>query len=333
MSKKMSIFSKWLNLLGCVGILVGLGWDAYLHNQDHDLAANEGIFTLTNPGHLLLVSGIGLVVLGSVMFLLSKSIQKRPATGLSPARLLYGLGAVVVIALAVGSGVLAMQSEGGLLDNHHDHGSVASSTVPTVTAGSGTAAASGHSHGGKTPSASAPVTPEQQTAADKLVSDTKANISRFTNFDTAVAEGYKQITPYVLGQGADKYGPAHFYNAAYNRDKQLLDTTKPESLVYFKLPGGQMVLLGAMYLAPVGQGPTPGGSLTTWHTHDNLCASMAGMAVKNSQGSCPAGTLAIGEKAEMMHVWTFQNPDGPFAHNLTAADYKAALQQLAGVSF
>lgn len=338
MSKKLSILLKWLNLVGCVSILVGLGWDAYLHSQDHNLAANEGIFTLSNPGHLLLVSGIGLVVMGSVVFLLGKASQKRADTDLSPARLLYSLGAVAVLALAIGSGVLAMQSDGGLLDDHHDHGSVASaSTVPTVTAGtgSGTAATPGHSHGGTTgtPSATAPVTPEQQAAADKLVSDTKSDIARFTDYNTAMTEGYKQITPYVLGRGSDKYGPAHFYNAAYNRDSKLLDPTKPEALVYFKMPGGQMILLGAMYLAPTGQGPTPGGSLTTWHTHDNLCASMSGVALKNSQGNCPAGSLDVGSKAEMLHVWTFNNPDGPFAHNLTAADYKAALKELAGASF
>ncbi|MBN9389751.1 MAG: hypothetical protein J0I20_17120 [Chloroflexi bacterium] len=336
MSKRLLKYAMWVSLLGCVMTLSGLGIDAYLHGQDPGLAAHEGIFTLSNPGHLMLVVGIGLIVVGSVAFLVGKALQRRPDTDLSPARLFYGAGAVAVVALALGAGILALNSEGSLFNEDHDHAAVAgSSPVPTVTSGASTGSTtpSAHNHGGTSTTPGTTITPttDQQTAAGKLVSDTKSGIARLEDYDTAVAEGYKQITPYVLGQGAAKYGPAHFYNAAYDKDGQLLDPSKPEALVYFKMPGGKMVLLGAMFLAPIGQGPTPGGPLTTWHTHDNLCAGAGGITLKNQQGDCPAGAKAVTEKEEMMHVWIFDNPDGPFAHNLTVADYRAALKQLAAV--
>ena len=53
-------------LLGVVALLSGLSLDAYLHARDPSLAHREGIFTLGNPGHVLLGIGIGLVVVGVV---------------------------------------------------------------------------------------------------------------------------------------------------------------------------------------------------------------------------------------------------------------------------
>src|SRR6266566_5740064 len=53
-------------LLGVVALLGGLSLDSYLHARDPSLAHREGIFTLTNPGHVLLGIGIGLVVVGVV---------------------------------------------------------------------------------------------------------------------------------------------------------------------------------------------------------------------------------------------------------------------------
>src|SRR5947209_857889 len=53
-------------LLGVVALLAGLALDSYLHARDPTLAHREGIFTLTNPGHILLGIGIGLVVVGVV---------------------------------------------------------------------------------------------------------------------------------------------------------------------------------------------------------------------------------------------------------------------------
>src|SRR2546430_17623355 len=53
-------------LLGVAALLGGLALDSYLHARDPGLAHREGLFTLGNPGHVLLGIGIGLVVLGVV---------------------------------------------------------------------------------------------------------------------------------------------------------------------------------------------------------------------------------------------------------------------------
>src|SRR5438093_11282542 len=51
-------------VLGVAALLLGQAWDFYLHAADPTLAHREGIFTVTNPGHVLLGVGLVLVVVG-----------------------------------------------------------------------------------------------------------------------------------------------------------------------------------------------------------------------------------------------------------------------------
>lgn len=166
-------------------------------------------------------------------------------------------------------------------------------------------------------------TPESRAVADRLLQDVRAGIARFSDMGTAQAEGYRQATPYRFGH----WGPAHFNNEGFQRDGRLLDPARPEALVYLKLPDGYVVLLGAMFLAHKGQGPRPGGAITEWHVHDNLCLTATGaVALATAPGRCPAGSFFLGEAVEMMHVWMFDHPEGAFAHELTPAAIRAAMQ-------
>ncbi len=326
LSDRLLGYANWITLAGTGMLLVGLGWDGVLHSLDSALAEKEGVFSLTNPGHLLFAGGIAVIVLGILSFLIGKATASHQLSKMKKAGYLAAITALMV--LSMGSFAIASASGSGLTGEHqHSHAEAVNtvggtSATPVTDSGhthnspvAGTTP--GHSHGSDTTS----VTPEQQAAADKLASEVKTGTARFSDFKVAEKEGYKQITPYING----KFGPAHFHNVAYVADGKLLDPTKPEDLVYLKMPNGQMIYLGAMFLAAPGTGPAPGGSITSWHSHDKLCIGQNSVKGKSTNGTCPAGTAAI--QQEMLHVWTFNNPDGTFAHELSKAALQAAAKQ------
>jgi hypothetical protein len=65
MTKRLGMFLG-LGFVGVVLLLTGLAWDAVTHANDPSLAAREGIFTLSNPGHALMGLGIGSVMVGLI---------------------------------------------------------------------------------------------------------------------------------------------------------------------------------------------------------------------------------------------------------------------------
>jgi hypothetical protein len=152
-----------------------------------------------------------------------------------------------------------------------------------------------------------PPTPEQRAAAAKLAADTKAGIAKYEDVSKAIADGYRPST-------APNGSTVHYMNWAYVHDGRTLDPTRPEALVYANTKHG-IVLLGAMYMMskPGQKGPEPGGSLTDWHVHANICfgagASITGLL--SPFDTCPAGSLNA-PTAAMLHVWTIPNPTGYF---------------------
>jgi hypothetical protein len=285
--------ARWLVVLGNVALLSGLWWDAQMHRLDPDLAMREGVFTLGNPGHALFIGGVALIVIGTIFLLLDQMVR-RPGNSLTR-RAIAMLAATTLVGLSVVTFTAAVSGQDG---GHHEHGG---------TAGGATA--------------------EQRAAAAKLLADVKAGIARHASLGEARADGYIQTTPFRFLI----WGPAHFSNYAYNSDGRVLDPERPETLVYMKLPRGEMVLLGAMFVARKGEGPRPGGPLTEWHAHDNLCITSAGtVALAMGPGQCPPGAFFVGEAVEMLHVWIFDNPDGPFAHMLSPQAIQAATRQFSG---
>ena len=284
-------------LLGVVILLSGLAVDSYLHARDPQLIHREGLFTLTNPGHLFLGMGIGLVVLGVV--------------GAAYTALPYGVW--VRRGLLAGSLALIVLS-----------GDIAGWAASVEWSGARSAAA-GHTHSS---TATRPVTAAELQAATKLMLDTRAAVAKYADQKVAIAAGYEPMEPADLET-------VHFVNPAYLTEADVLRPDHVQSLIYYNTKHGP-VLIGAMYIMPSRAiaGPEIGGPLTSWHRHDNLCFDrVTGQIVAFAHsaffdgrkgGSCPVGS-SNRSTPDMLHVWVVDNPNGPFDGDMDPAALKALI--------
>jgi hypothetical protein len=167
-------------------------------------------------------------------------------------------------------------------------------------------------HAMQTPTCDKAPTAAQLQAAMQLVQTTSAAVAPFKNINVAKADGYFPITD-------PKYPVVHYLNPGYMNNKDVLDPDHVQSLVYAFTPSGP-VLAAAMYLMPSQgeQGPMPGGCLTQWHAHTNLCIGGSSGTISGFQtdGSCPAGESPL-MTPEMMHVWQVPVPGGPLTMDPT----------------
>jgi hypothetical protein len=176
-----------------------------------------------------------------------------------------------------------------------------------------------------TPNCTASPTAAQQQAAVALVNQSVAGASRYQNLANARADGYVPITP--TGRPV-----VHYAKPSYINDGNLLDPAAIESLVYANTSHGA-VLVAAMYLMASNQigatPPMPGGCLTEWHIHTNLCFSNSDGAVVGvtNGGACAAGsTNHISQP--MLHVWLAPVPGGPLVVDATDAQVVQVAEQL-----
>ncbi|MCL1592965.1 MAG: hypothetical protein M3132_01270, partial [Actinomycetia bacterium] len=127
--------------------------------------------------------------------------------------------------------------------------------------------------------------------------------------DLAAADGYNVGS--IVGS---EY---HAENEAYKSDGIVLDPGRPETLVYEPTPNGP-ILLGALYeMEGIGQaGPMFAGPITVWHAHDHICFGSIPLSITGFEsplGSCPILSFSMPVTNEMMHVWTLQGVDEPYA--------------------
>ena len=171
-------------------------------------------------------------------------------------------------------------------------------------------------------------TAAQQRAVVSFVDASWAGARKYHSLAAARAAGYRPITP----TGADV---VHYLNRAYYRATldggAVLNTADPQSLVYANTPRGA-VLVAAMYITSQG-GPTPqpGGCLTQWHVHTNLCLTsvldVVG-AVGPGEAPCPPGSVNRVTPA-MIHVWFVPIPGGPTAIDAPDQQVVQAAEQVA----
>ncbi len=153
-------------------------------------------------------------------------------------------------------------------------------------------------------------TPQQVAAARQLYDETAAAIAPYRDWHVAWAAGYRPGGPAAAPS-------SHWMNAAYVKAGYVLDPAHPQGLVYANTHHGP-VLLGAMFqMKQLGQfGPDPGGPLTAWHQHLNICFTPFGLgefSLMTPFATCPFGSIDISAPA-MLHVWIVDNPKGgPFA--------------------
>lgn len=279
-------------LLGVLALLGGLALDSYLHARDPGLAHREGIFTLGNPGHVLLGIGIGLVVVGVV--------------GAAYTGLPYG----VWVRRGLLAGALAMVVVSGDIAGW-------AASVERSTSLARTQAA--HSHAGAT--LTRQPTAAELEAATRLIAETRAAVGKYADLKAAIAVGYTPMEP-------PDFQIVHYVNQGYMVDADILDPNHIQSLIYFNGKQGTQ-LIGAMYIMPRRgmDGPQVGGPLTVWHQHSNICFDdTTGMAVafvhsgsfdnnNEKSGACPRGSTNKTTPL-MLHVWLIDNPDGPFATDM-----------------
>jgi hypothetical protein len=151
-------------------------------------------------------------------------------------------------------------------------------------------------------------TPEQEAAAAQLYAETKAAIAPYEDWHLAWKAGYRPGGPGNLPS-------THWMNDAYVKAGYVMDPQRPQGLVYANTRSGP-VLIGAMFqMQHIGQfGPDPGGPLTAWHQHENICVTPLGLefSLMTPFATCPVGSIDI-SVAPMLHVWIVNNPSGPFA--------------------
>jgi hypothetical protein len=173
-----------------------------------------------------------------------------------------------------------------------------------------------HVHAGALLQATSTVaTPAQVDAANRLYAATKTAILPYEDWHRAWAAGYRP-------GGSTTLPSSHWMNQRYVEAGYVMDPERPQGLVYANTHHGP-VLLGAMFqMKSLNKfGPDPGGPMTAWHQHENICFTPIGFefSLMTPYATCPIGAIDI-SAPPMLHVWIVDNPHGgPFAVDIDSS--------------
>ena len=275
-------------LAGAIAQVGGLVVDAWLHAADPTLAEREGVFSLSNAGHALLIGGIALVVVGATLAAFGPTLYRRRLHVVVPIVLLGLLGSTTALAAT------------SSLAHGHDHaGATHTTSAPTVV----------HAHGDGRIIPDQPLDTATRDALASQLVGARAAAARYATVADAERDGYVLVAPYLPLIGS------HYMK--FSLVDGRFDVDHPEMLLYDGTrPGSRIV--GLSYYA-LGRTQPDGfaGPNDHWHQHLGLCLSRTRVLVIGGESTTPeqcaamGGYKADGSDAWMVHAWVVPGWDSP----------------------
>lgn len=311
-------------LAGAAAQVLGLAIDAALHAADPTLAEREGIFSLSNAGHALLVVGICLVVVGA-FFAMAGPVLYGGSGRRSRAGRVVRVGAPVVL-VGVLAAATAFGATSSLARGHGEHaeGDGHAGTQPhgTVAAPVRSAAAASatdddaHGHGDGSVVPNQPLDPATRAVLAQQLVEARAVAMAHPTVADALRDGYVMVTPYVPLIGA------HYMK--FPLVDGIFDVRAPEMLLYDGTDPGSRIVGLSYYVVSATEPEGFAGPNDHWHRHIGLCLKIVDGhpvvigAERTTPEACRAmgGFKAEGRNGWMVHVWAvpgWESPVGVFS--------------------
>jgi len=281
----------WTTVAGGVAQAFGLGIDAWMHVKDPTLAAREALLTFSNAGHVLLLGGIALVIVGVAVSVVGPRLIGMPL----PVR----IGVPLVLAVVMGTASVAAANSS--LAHGHDH-----------SGSEGAEHAGGHGHGAEPP----PVALDDVTRVTlgRQLLEARDIAERFSTVKKAEAAGYRAVTPYIPLIGA------HYMK--FLTVDGTFDIEQPEMLLYDGTKPTSRIVGLSYYVRGDAEPKGFAGPNDRWHRHLGLCIDTDNPFVlgdeQTTERECRrrGGVKADGADGWMVHAWVvpgWESTNGVFS--------------------
>jgi hypothetical protein len=254
---------------GAAAMVGGMAIDSVQHALDETLIEREGLFTLTNVGHALLLLGAGVAVVGMLLALFGPALygSTGDAPPSPPRRALQLTAPLALFAILVGVAVWGSNSslaQGHPAGDHHATDVVAGDEAMAHDNGEGATEAD-HQH------ATLPYQPLDNATQAQLISEMEVvrDITmRYPTVADATAAGMRQVGPFAAGSGAHYLVPLDAGMMGSLRD---FDLEKPIIYLYSGNEPTSTVVGVMYYLMSDGTPEGFAGPNDVWHLHTGLC--------------------------------------------------------------